>query len=571
MNFIKEILAKCKGFFVDCFTKVKDSISNCNPKVLKISAISGGGALIVTIGLIVWFSVGGNETLDIVPAVRPTGTNGGGGAVNRGDEENPRDAGFYDDGHETAYEVSFTDEAGDTIVIGTPGSPSATTAARTTAARTGNSTTSAGGTQATQQQTTSGGATTPGQQTTTPPQDDGETFVRITLNGSSATSTTAIGGAVAEIGTRSITINHPGEYLVTGTIHDGSIVVAAQGDVTLRLAGVNITRSDGPAIRTTREMEGYKLTIILEGDNTLRDGRPWSPPRDGIEDPDADGEAEDTPATRNGAIFSRAIELVITGSGKLNIHGGHGHGINSRNALTLLSTNVEVDAPTHGLRSRIQTTIVNSNVTIRAGSKGIRGAGANHGHVNVMGSTLNINSTRDAIHSEAGISLEHTNYTATVHGGWTSGRSEETMRGLRSGGNVTINGGMIVLNCAEDAISASNEVFINGATLDLHSSRRAIRGQFGVTVNSSDVTVHVSNHGFRGLNVFINGTSLNIHFVGKFVETGYSGNQARGIPPQTGGAFLDGQDVQQLPIDVLASMMSRCAGCHTLTINHSDD
>jgi hypothetical protein len=504
MEKIKDILKECHPKLLlerlrGLLELLRGLLDKCNPKVLKISAISGGGALAMAVLLIVWFTVAGGEPIrtDTEPHNYDPGL----------DIDNPpdtNDPGDDDGGAITLAPVVFTTE-------------SATTTTTTSS---------------------SAATVTSGNSTTEPEPQPLDPFVRITLNGDSVTATKSSSGMEVQIEGQRVQIDHPGEYRVSGTLNNGSIVVDADGDVLLVLEGVNITRSDGPCIRTTRQMESSTLTIRVDGNSTIRDNRDHVP--SGI-DPEEQGD-DVVELFRHGAIFSHAGRLTITGGGHLTVHGGMAHGINARNEMVIDRANITVHAPTHGLRSRLTTNINASNITINSGSKGIRTAGNNHGHLFIYDSTINITSRRDAIHTEQNVTISNSNITAVVHDGWASGRWEDTMKGMRVGGNAVINGGTFSLDCAEDGIAASGSTTIDNARIDVWSTRRAVRGRDGLTVRNSTVTVHVSNYGFRGLFIDINNSTVSIHSATQGLERGTRANVIFGIPENPGWINLNGEN-----------------------------
>jgi hypothetical protein len=344
-----------------------------------------------------------------------------------------------------------------------------------------------------------------------------------------------------------VTIREPGSYVLTGTLRDGQIVMDTKGDVRITLRNANITNSDGPAIRTSREPERGEgtLTIISEQGttNTLIDARPT---RLNLDDANEELFDPDTRDARNGAIFSRA-DLTITGRGRLNITGGYQHGINSRASLTINNARVTVEnAAGHGTRSRHGTTISNnSELTINSGRRGIRAAGNNHGNITITASTLNIKSGRDAIQAEVNLIINDSTVTAVSAGGWQTGAvSGMSLRGLRSmGGNITIFGGTFNLDCAETAIDSSGNVNISGATMNISTSRRAIRSFQALTIRNSNIHVNICQSGLRGRSVNVEGGSIYIH--------------SRGV-----AVVVDGMAQAVITPRELISSSSCQAGCH---------
>ncbi|MCL1903553.1 MAG: carbohydrate-binding domain-containing protein [Oscillospiraceae bacterium] len=546
---ITKIMERLEDLCMECFDELKDIYGKVEPKYLKAAAVAGGSVVVFAIGTIVYIASGAGNVEPYVdamyndPTIKETFASEDlievpDGWVDPNGEFIPKEE------TTVAEEEADTEDDRETIPLQTvaqvvDSSPQ-----------------------------DENPATEPEDESTQPPavtteaateQQPTEDFVRITLNNTSATSTKSTKGAEALIEEQRVTIEHSGDYLITGTLDNGIIIVAAVGDVTLTLENVSITNSIGPAIRTSREMEPFTLTIKSVGNNTLKDGRPFID--NGIDPEELEDFDDETALNRNGAIFSRASNLILTGDGSLTVYGGLRHAIHSRNTLTLESANVTAYSPVHGLRSRILTYINNSNVTLNTKSKGIRAAGNNNGNVTISNSTITVNSIRDAIHSERNTNLTNVTFNAVINGGWRAGRQEETMKGIRSDGSLKIEGGTFNIDSAEDCMSAAETTEISNATMNLSTSRRAIRGMMGVTLTNVRLNVEICNIGLRGLNVNVYGANpgnFHIHRRDTFIQTGISGDDLAGIQPQEGDTNFK-RDYSKEERDL---MNSKCEGCH---------
>lgn len=577
---------KIKNLFVDAFYAVRDFFAKvfgkasvkvkellapliekiiafrdrCNPKVLRIIVFGGGGTLALAIGLIVWFAVTGGEQ-GITTANTPVVTSAPKDAENL---DEPSDAAETDD------DVTRPELDGPVDYTGPPSAdsqPPATTARRPVGT---NSATNGNG-------DTEPEPENPGHEeiVISPPEPEeprtDEHYIRITMSDTLATSTVNMYGVKAKVKGTTVEIEEPGEYIITGSTSNGSIIVEAMGNVTITLSNASIRNADGPPIRASRDMEPYTLTIVNEGTNTLIDARPPKDPNE-IESYESE---EDIPANRNGAIYSHAGNLTITGSGQLNLQGGRQHGISARNCLQIINANVYSEAPNHGLRSRLETLIQDSNVTIKSGSKGIRTAGANYGNTLIFRSTVNITSGRDAIHSEKNITINDSTINAVAGGGYRTGRQIDTMRGLRATGNIEINGGSHSYDVAEDGIFASGSaesysygamaVVIRNANITIQASRRAIRGKWGVDISDTNLNVVCANYGLRGLDIFVRGGTTYVHAVRDGCETGATGDldQPVEIYGSKGRTNMRPGDPEcDYTNEQLMSMFTACMGCH---------
>lgn len=142
-------------------------------------------------------------------------------------------------------------------------------------------------------------------------------------------------------------ISTSGYYRFSGTLDDGSIVVNANksSKVWLILNGVNITCSDGACIRVDTADKVY--VNLAEGtDNTLTDSEEYA--------------EELVNDNVNGVIWS-SCDLIIDGTGSLEINGNYRHGIKAKDDMTVSEGNITISAPADGIH-------VNDNFYMSAGS-----------------------------------------------------------------------------------------------------------------------------------------------------------------------------------------------------------
>jgi len=148
-----------------------------------------------------------------------------------------------------------------------------------------------------------------------------------------------------------VNITCGGDHVITGTLTDGMIYVNTEEKVKLRLSGVNITNSKGPAIYFADTDKSF-ITITKDTENYLTDGSTYS-------DEDADG-----------AIFSND-NLEIKGKGALNIVSNYKHGISSDDNISIENGNISIKAIKDGLHANDEVKISGGTTYIEAGSDGI--------------------------------------------------------------------------------------------------------------------------------------------------------------------------------------------------------
>jgi hypothetical protein len=369
--------------------------------------------------------------------------------------------------------------------------------------------------------------------------------ITITLNGNSV-KTDENGDTRVRIRDRDnrIEIRRPGEYIITGTLYNGFVVVdtnrsdgsGREGVVNITLRNAKITNPDGPAIRSTRNDAGGTLTVTLAPGtvNNLTDSREGRPEED--DEVDDGGGEEDAPPRRDAALFSH-IPLTITGSGTLEVVGGFAHGIHSRNILSVSggANIVVVDAHVHGLRSRYEMFINNSNIdVVNASSRGLRAAGNNNGRIMITNSEVKVRSYRDGIYASNNLNITNSKVDVVVDRGFGVGRpsDEYSKRGLRAKGNITLNGGTFKIDSVAGAVGAGRDVTITNVKMETRSGGSAIRGRPNITIRNSNIDVRIANHGLtagwrtEAGAVTLSGNTITVHARSSNLNTEHKPNTA---------------------------------------------
>ena len=187
---------------------------------------------------------------------------------------------------------------------------------------------------------------------------DTEDATIITLDGDSIN----VSGTGAYVLDGNVYISQSGNYVISGTLTDGSIVVDAEdySKVWLMLDGVDIYSEDDAAIIVDQADKVF-LTLADGSENYLETGDTYSD--EALED--------DT----NGAIFSHD-DLTINGSGSLTVTTDYKHGIVSNDDLIITGGTISVTAPEDGLRANDAINIASADITIDVEDDGIHSDGS---------------------------------------------------------------------------------------------------------------------------------------------------------------------------------------------------
>jgi len=250
--------------------------------------------------------------------------------------------------------------------------------------------------------------------------------ISVTFGGAQAEIT----GGGAYLNGNVLTIASRGDYLLSGEF-DGRIVIDADKDdkVRLILAGLRLTSSDSAAV-FVRKADKATLTLAAGTENTILTGRNL------LAD---DGEELDA------AVYSKA-DLVINGSGSLNVDSPAGHGILSKDDLRLIDGVITVNAYGDGVRGRDAVQMKGGNISIIAGGDGMKSNNdedADRGYISIDGGEVSISAGEDGISAETALQI----LSGAV-------RIEQSYEGMEAQ-YMLIAGGDISVNAMEDGLNAA--------------------------------------------------------------------------------------------------------------------
>ena len=284
---------------------------------------------------------------------------------------------------------------------------------------------------------------------------------------------TTVNGSGVTVDGDDVTITAAGTYVLSGTLTDGSITVAAgeEDKVQLVLTGVSVTNSDGPALYVQSGDKVF-LTLAAGTDNSFSDGGGYTA-TDGDTDLDA-------------AVFSRS-DLTINGGGSLTVTGSNKHGIVSKDDLVITGGTITVTAQNVALGGKDCVKIAAATLDLTAGTDGIRSDNEedeDRGYVYIHSGNITITAGTDGI--QAATVLYVAGGTITVDA------SDDS---LHSDGSVTISGGTLTLSSGDDGIHADVTLTIEGGTFDI-TAAEGLEATV-ITINDGDVSIEASDDGIN--------------------------------------------------------------------------
>lgn len=233
----------------------------------------------------------------------------------------------------------------------------------------------------------------------------------------------------AEIRGNTVVIREEGDYVFSGTLADGQIIVDADKEETVRLVfqGVEITCSDSAPVYS----KGGNVVITLaEGtENTVEDGSAYT----------FDEEGEDEPGA---AIFAKD-DLTFNGNGRLKVIGNYNHGIQCKDDLKFVAGTYIISSANDGIVGKDSVSIRNGDFTIESGDDGIKATNmedSDKGYVLIENGTFQINAAGDGIQAETLLRVNNGVFEVTTGGG---SQNAETFYGGQEGmeGEMPFGGG----------------------------------------------------------------------------------------------------------------------------------
>lgn len=278
---------------------------------------------------------------------------------------------------------------------------------------------------------------------------DESSAVKITLNGSSA----VVSGSGVNISGSTVTITSAGTYIISGSLSDGQIVIAASDSdkVQLVLNNAEINCNTSAAVYV-KSADKVFVTLPAGTTNSLGGGTEYVQTDDN---------------TVDGVIFSKS-DLTLNGTGTLKIDADYRHGIVTKDTLCITGGTYVIDAVKTCLAGKDGIKILDGSFTLTSGSKGLNSGNdddAKEGSIYIAGGTFTIKSEDDSIHADgsciiaggtytiaAGDDGIHANYdTVITDGSITITDSYEGIEGRR----ITVSGGTINLTASDDGINAA--------------------------------------------------------------------------------------------------------------------
>lgn len=345
----------------------------------------------------------------------------------------------------------------------------------------------------------------------------------------SGIKTTASG---VKVDGNTVTIAKEGTYLITGSLSDGQIIVAAgsKDKVQIVLDNASISKNGGAAIQV-KSADKVFITTKENTENTLSSKGNFGVSSDNVD----------------GAIFSKA-NIVLNGFGTLNVNSETAHGVVTKDNLKIANGTYNITSAKQGISGKDSVRIAGGNITVNSGTDSIHSENTEDtakGFVYIAGGNLNLTSGTDAVDASGTMNIKGGIITVLSGGG--SGKkqsSTESYKGLKADGTITVSGGTINLDCLDDAIHSSMDVNINGGTFEINTSDDALHSDQNVNISGGTINAPKCYEGIEGQTITISGGETKVVSSDDGLNAA-GGNDGSGMgggmkPDQFGGGFDGG-------------------------------
>lgn len=248
-------------------------------------------------------------------------------------------------------------------------------------------------------------------------------------------------------GGQEASITKEGVYVISGSVQNATVVVDADDDakVQLVLRSVSVTNEDAPVVYV-RSADKVFVTLA-DGDNRMEVSGTYV----------ADGNTN-----LDAVIFSKD-DLVLNGTGSLEIVSAQGNGVTSKDDLKITGGSLSVTSALDSLEANDSIRIGGGELTINSGKDGAHSENEEDdsvGYIYIAGGTLSITAKDDAIHGRTAVQID----------GGTIDIATST-EGIE-GTCIQINGGDISIYATDDGVNATAEssacstvIEVNGGTM----------------------------------------------------------------------------------------------------------
>lgn len=324
----------------------------------------------------------------------------------------------------------------------------------------------------------------------------------VTLTDSSTTAKGKYTGY--EIDGTDVSITAAGTYVFSGDCDNGSITVKkGVTGVTIVLNGLTLTNDDSAAITLNKTAEA-SLIAAAGTTNTVAD---------------TEGSSDENAAVK----VKSGAALAIGGTGTLTVDGNAKNGIKGAAdaVITVAEVKLNINAANDGLSCDDELNITGGTLSITAGGDAVKASpdtGENPdttslGNVTIKGGSITLHAAEDGVQADGDLTISGGTFHVKTNGGHTTALTDDSAscKGFKAGKTLTVTGGTLTVDSADDALHANTDVTISGGTLTLatgddgvHADNDLVIGAKGASSTSTPrINITASYEGLEGTTVTV--------------------------------------------------------------------
>ncbi len=392
---------------------------------------------------------------------------------------------------------------------------------------------------------------------------DENTAIHITLTGSSAEADkTAVDSGTVTISGSMVTITKEGTYVISGTLENGSILVDAPetAKIQLVLAGAQIHNESSAAVYV-KNADKVFVTLEAGTENTISNGGSFPEKGEGETNIDAalfskqdltlNGEGSLTVASPAGHGITGKDDLVITG-GIYHITAAS-HGLEANDSIRIAEASITIDAGKDAIHADNSEDTTKGFVYVENGVFSLEAEGdaiSASADLTISGGVFELlagggseNGTKASSDSWGGFgggfggNFGGGNFGGGFGGGRPGGRfpgeennrtdtgagtdpkegtdtvAEEestSMKGLKSGGNLVVTGGLFNINSADDGVHSNASATINGGSFEIETGDDGVHAEETLTVTGGNILITESYEGLEAFHIVVSGGTVDL-------------------------------------------------------------
>lgn len=358
---------------------------------------------------------------------------------------------------------------------------------------------------------------------------------RITLNGTSA----SCNSDAVQIDGSTVTITDEGTYILSGSLDNGTIVVNAGKDDKTQLVfnGVELNSKASAPIYILQADKVF-ITLAEGTENTLSNGGSFETIDEN---------------TIDGVIFSKE-DITLNGTGSLTVTSPAGHGIVSKDELTVAGGSYTINCAGHALAGKDSVSVADATFHVTAGKDGIHAENnddASMGYLYIESGSFTITAEGDAISAATAMQIDGGEFSIVSGGGSANAQKETSenwggfpggmggmgggkpgmgggrsgvtttaaatttedstsIKGIKAGGELAINGGTFTIDSADDAVHSNTDLTVTGGSFTVATGDDGFHADETLTVTAGTINISESYEGLEGLHIKMSGGDVTL-------------------------------------------------------------